>query len=103
MVVSAAIAALCSTMPTRLTTHAGGATVAREGRRTIVSLHAAVIVGARPVNPSRVSLSIVSLLSPDGYVYDARSLRSPFPPGLLDRKSTRLNSSHLGISYAVFC
>src|SRR5258705_2002558 len=25
------------------------------------------------------------------------------PTGLLDRKSTRLNSSHLGISYAVFC
>src|SRR5262245_64678210 len=24
-------------------------------------------------------------------------------PGQLDRKSTRLNSSHLGISYAVFC
>src|SRR5262245_64046520 len=24
-------------------------------------------------------------------------------PGLRDRKSTRLNSSHLGISYAVFC
>src|SRR5947199_7461535 len=24
-------------------------------------------------------------------------------PGNLDRKSTRLNSSHLGISYAVFC
>src|SRR5437899_9052252 len=24
-------------------------------------------------------------------------------PGSLDRKSTRLNSSHLGISYAVFC
>src|ERR1039458_10535516 len=23
--------------------------------------------------------------------------------GFLDRKSTRLNSSHLGISYAVFC
>src|SRR5258705_7236319 len=27
-------------------------------------------------------------------------LRGPFQP---DRKSTRLNSSHLGISYAVFC
>src|ERR1039458_10538217 len=27
-----------------------------------------------------------------------------WPPGLtIDRKSTRLNSSHLGISYAVFC
>src|ERR1035441_10740240 len=25
------------------------------------------------------------------------------PDGNLDRKSTRLNSSHLGISYAVFC
>src|SRR5258705_9324260 len=23
--------------------------------------------------------------------------------GMIDRKSTRLNSSHLGISYAVFC
>src|SRR5262245_62778765 len=26
-----------------------------------------------------------------------------FAAGLADRKSTRLNSSHLGISYAVFC
>src|SRR5262245_63977263 len=25
------------------------------------------------------------------------------PPARQDRKSTRLNSSHLGISYAVFC
>src|SRR5205814_5037289 len=25
------------------------------------------------------------------------------PRGIRDRKSTRLNSSHLGISYAVFC
>src|SRR5437899_4386698 len=30
----------------------------------------------------------------------ARQLQKSF---LLDRKSTRLNSSHLGISYAVFC
>src|SRR5258705_10112512 len=29
---------------------------------------------------------------------------APTPNGVgLDRKSTRLNSSHLGISYAVFC
>src|SRR5262245_64274815 len=26
-----------------------------------------------------------------------------YPDDVLDRKSTRLNSSHLGISYAVFC
>src|SRR5205814_7680634 len=30
---------------------------------------------------------------------DPRPIRSPYR----DRKSTRLNSSHLGISYAVFC
>src|SRR5215510_9039486 len=28
---------------------------------------------------------------------------SPDPSGSLDRKSTRLNSSHVAISYAVFC
>src|SRR5699024_12642716 len=26
-----------------------------------------------------------------------------FPPSTVDRKSTRLNSSHVSISYAVFC
>src|SRR5436853_5272275 len=32
------------------------------------------------------------------------SLRRPLKEGdRVDRKSTRLNSSHLGISYAVFC
>src|SRR5437899_8919937 len=29
--------------------------------------------------------------------------RRPVETGYADRKSTRLNSSHLGISYAVFC
>src|SRR5699024_12557709 len=29
--------------------------------------------------------------------------RGPLPTDLLDRKSTRLNSSHVSISYAVFC
>src|SRR3712207_8437324 len=28
---------------------------------------------------------------------------NPMPPGAADRKSTRLNSSHANISYAVFC
>src|SRR5437899_6769337 len=28
---------------------------------------------------------------------------APIGPPQIDRKSTRLNSSHLGISYAVFC
>src|SRR5256885_5074082 len=33
----------------------------------------------------------------------AQTSRIPSPPPLTDRKSTRLNSSHLVISYAVFC
>src|SRR5438045_8021868 len=34
---------------------------------------------------------------------DKRTVRGRRPESLGDRKSTRLNSSHLGISYAVFC
>src|SRR5256885_6925169 len=34
---------------------------------------------------------------------DASAARSAVPGGEEDRKSTRLNSSHLVISYAVFC
>src|SRR5262245_62277913 len=33
----------------------------------------------------------------------ARAMPAPIWPMPGDRKSTRLNSSHLGISYAVFC
>src|SRR5436305_6447837 len=32
-----------------------------------------------------------------------RRLTTAAPPGYSDRKSTRLNSSHVRISYAVFC
>src|SRR3712207_7179841 len=44
----------------------------------------------------------------DGDLVDGRPDRLPGvlalePPELLDRKSTRLNSSHANISYAVFC
>src|SRR5262245_4846488 len=35
---------------------------------------------------------------------DGQKIVGPGPDrGIVDRKSTRLNSSHLGISYAVFC
>src|SRR5439155_21409078 len=33
----------------------------------------------------------------------ARGVSQPTPPLPADRKSTRLNSSHVAISYAVFC
>src|SRR3712207_7658705 len=35
--------------------------------------------------------------------HGCRRRRDPEPRGCLDRKSTRLNSSHANISYAVFC
>src|SRR5262245_63309435 len=39
-----------------------------------------------------------------GYYAGARFMGQGYmSEGLRDRKSTRLNSSHLGISYAVFC
>src|SRR5437899_10254875 len=41
-------------------------------------------------------LDQIDLANPDTFV-------AGWPHEALDRKSTRLNSSHLGISYAVFC
>src|SRR5437870_10579457 len=35
--------------------------------------------------------------------FDIVTLALPSPAPALDRKSTRLNSSHVAISYAVFC
>src|SRR5690606_39401109 len=40
---------------------------------------------------------------PAGTPIDPRRLHFQTPQGPLDRKSTRLNSSHVKISYAVFC
>src|SRR5690606_41215951 len=40
---------------------------------------------------------------PDGRCAAARAPRARAAPPVRDRKSTRLNSSHVKISYAVFC
>src|SRR5262245_63053641 len=51
---------------------------------------------------------VILLAEAVGAIWFVRWLRRPeslthLGEGGLDRKSTRLNSSHLGISYAVFC
>src|SRR6266702_4869511 len=51
-----------------------------------LSLHDALPISIRSGRPSRVSPSWSSICAAQG-----------------DRKSTRLNSSHVAISYAVFC
>src|SRR2546430_5119151 len=43
------------------------------------------------------------LLALEQSLDDGDCLRQPLDPGDSDRKSTRLNSSHSQISYAVFC
>src|SRR3712207_7139649 len=42
-------------------------------------------------------------LDPDEVHAEYARRRNRWPHALLDRKSTRLNSSHANISYAVFC
>src|SRR2546426_7293777 len=47
---------------------------------------------------------VVAIRAPGGRVLDLERFPGPLIAGALaDRKSTRLNSSHLVISYAVFC
>src|SRR5438034_3360702 len=52
------------------------------------------------VEPVSVRVTAEEVLKPTGPLLD--SVRAPLPEAS-DRKSTRLNSSHTVISYAVFC
>src|SRR5437773_8458991 len=52
---------------------------------------------SRPERLHACGIEIAALASP------ARADRVLDVPGQIDRKSTRLNSSHITISYAVFC
>src|SRR5256885_12396786 len=54
--------------------------------------------------PERVGILLRAFAGQDPVgVDDDRRRRIPTRSGTVDRKSTRLNSSHLVISYAVFC
>src|ERR1039458_1236268 len=60
----------------------------------------------RPPNLEVISSVVSSPEAPQfAFSQSAKSYRSDdrTGAGVIDRKSTRLNSSHLGISYAVFC
>src|SRR5262245_66381679 len=49
------------------------------------------------------ALPILPIVAPAPGRFSTITWVPPKPSVSLDRKSTRLNSSHLGISYAVFC
>src|SRR5262245_23107612 len=60
-------------------------------------------LAALSVSRPQVVVTDLRMQGMDGMaLFDAIHRDSPSLP-VVDRKSTRLNSSHLGISYAVFC
>src|SRR5207302_7056398 len=81
------------------------------GVMLVISLIGAAIVAPRRLSYLYAALATIALLLEQAYWvlgHDA-PVNSFVQPGLLaiggfvDRKSTRLNSSHVKISYAVFC
>src|SRR5690242_21737725 len=64
-----------------------------------LSLHDAL-----PIFTGSVDLTVTDrIVQPQFADGDAARLRAEVRKGTEDRKSTRLNSSHMSISYAVFC
>src|SRR5437899_5547501 len=74
-----------------------------------LSLHDALPISARSAARSVAALRGLDRRAPAAArpalpaVRGARAAAARYPAQKGDRKSTRLNSSHLGISYAVFC
>src|SRR2546426_9315537 len=68
-------------------------------RRATTAFHPACYEG----NSSAVFPPIVNLRVGSHLINNSRELFMRWLPTRRDRKSTRLNSSHLVISYAVFC
>src|SRR5690242_20970291 len=60
-------------------------------------------LGDRPHRGGRVHRELGLLQRLDDLARHNLGLDRVRGPGVLDRKSTRLNSSHMSISYAVFC
>src|SRR3712207_8126499 len=57
----------------------------------------------KPEDESNLAFVTQTTLSIDDTKDMVEALRARFPQVIEDRKSTRLNSSHANISYAVFC
>src|ERR1035438_4714524 len=66
-------------------------------------MEAKVQLGFSPAATMSGHSKTLSLLAQVLLDLPMKGVRLPFLQTVIDRKSTRLNSSHLGISYAVFC
>src|SRR5690625_6242559 len=69
------------------------------GTRVIVPFGRRKMVGVVVDQPARPGVDVAQIRDVDQVLDDT----DPLPASWLDRKSTRLNSSHVAISYAVFC
>src|SRR5947199_5893499 len=74
--------------------------IRRPPRSTLFPLHDALPISNTPLIVNILTRSFRSSDNQNGEVF---LLNGKNADSQLDRKSTRLNSSHLGISYAVFC
>src|SRR5690242_21292488 len=76
--------------------------IRRPPRSTLFSLHDALPIFKKGLrNEVQVVITVLAL-EPDT-PYDVLAINAASMSTQLDRKSTRLNSSHMSISYAVFC
>src|SRR5256885_14985746 len=68
-----------------------------------LSLHDALPILARVFQPRGKEMNSLDRVIEERDLDFSKIMLTEFPRQTLDRKSTRLNSSHLVISYAVFC
>src|SRR5262245_3282866 len=69
-----------------------------------MSLHCSARIGNADIEGTADEMRrIADAIKSQSNVSHRRCAARTTSEGVLDRKSTRLNSSHLGISYAVFC
>src|SRR5205814_10480976 len=74
-----------------------------------IGMHVSSLIVRQPPRSTLFPYTTLFRSSGSGKTITALALLGLLPPGArtggsaIDRKSTRLNSSHLGISYAVFC
>src|SRR5205814_7215885 len=82
-----------------------GAFLASSKRRLDLPVIKTFLISATLVALVSLSSQAAEIIPPKpaGYFNDYAGVVSKEAALHLDRKSTRLNSSHLGISYAVFC
>src|SRR3712207_7626744 len=77
--------------------------IRRPPRSTPLSLHDALPIYAMLLERVDVELDGTAVGTADLLVLQVDRERGVRAPASIDRKSTRLNSSHANISYAVFC